>query len=185
MLKSIEKEGFCMGIAGIRGAALGLAVATVLQGCSLLPATRVDSGNPAVVTDTSQPYAKVYFIRPRTERNMGEADNALDIDLNNSHLLSLVKGEYTLVNLKPGKSVVTVNSVTAMYLKATELRKMSRDTEFKFAAGKTYYIVMQMVNGEFRGIYDVAEEVKPMKARRIVKYLRPIGQAKREPIDPV
>lgn len=174
-----------MGIAVRKGAVLSLVLAAGLYGCSLLSATRVDSANPAVVTDADQPHAKVYFIRPRTERNMGEADNALKIDLNKRHLLTLVKGEYTLVNLAPGKVSITVNSLTAMYLKATVLRKMHRTEDFTFEAGKTYYIVMQMVNGEFRGIYDVPMEVEAMKARRIVKYLRAVGRAKGDPINPV
>ena len=175
-----------MGIAARKGAVMGLVMAILagLNGCSLLPATRVDATNPAVVEDTDQPHARVYFIRPRTERNMGEADNALKIDLGNRHLLTLVKGEYTLVNLMPGKVSITVNSLTAMYLKATVLRKMHRTEDFTFEAGKTYYIVMQMVNGEFRGIYDLPMEVKAMKARSIVKYLRPVGRAKDDPINP-
>lgn len=176
-----------MGIASRKGAVLALVMvmAVGLNGCSLLTATRVDSTNPAVVTDADHPHAKVYFIRPRTERNMGEADNALKIDLGNRHLLTLVKGEYTLVNLSPGKASITVHSVTAMYLKATVLRKMHRTRDFTFEAGKTYYIVMQMVNGEFRGIYDLPIQVEAMKARRIVRYLRPVGRAKSDPINPV
>ncbi len=176
-----------MGIAARKGAVLGLVMATLagLNGCSLFSSTRVDASNPAVVQDPDRPHAKVYYIRPRTERKMGEADNALKIDLGNRHLLTLVKGEYTLVNLMPGKVSITVNSLTAMYLKATVLRKMHRTEDFTFEAGKTYYIVMQMVNGEFRGIYDLPVEVEAMKARRIIKYLRAVGQAKSDPINPI
>jgi len=176
-----------MGIAARYGVVLGtlLAVTAALQGCALLPGTRVDAANPQVVRNTDRPHATVYFIRPRTERTMAEADNELTIDLDHQRLLTLVKGEYTLARLKPGKFTLTVTSTTSMYIKTPKLHKIKRSRDFTFAAGKTYYIVMQMVNGEFRGVYNVPVQVEAMKARRIVKYLRAIGTAKDDPINPV
>lgn len=176
-----------MGIAARYGVVLGilLAVAAGLPGCSLLPGTRIDTTNPQVVRNGDRPSAKVYFIRPRTERTMGVADNELTVDLNHQRLLTLVKGEYTVTRLKPGKFTLTVTSTTTMYIKTPTLHKIKRSRVFSFAAGKTYYIVMQMVNGEFRGVYNVPVEVEAMEARRIVKYLRPEGKAKDDPIHPV
>ncbi len=175
-----------MGIAARYGLVLGvfLAVTAGLQSCSLLPGTRVDATNPQLVGTEDQPYAKVYFIRPRTERSMAEADNELTVDLDHQRLLTLVKGEYTLAKLKPGKVTLTVTSTTSMYIKTPTLHRISRSRDFEFAPGKTYYIVMQMVNGEFRGVYNVPVQVEGMKASRIVKYLRPVGKAKHDPINP-
>lgn len=175
-----------MRIEARRGVVLGLALGLMagLQGCAIFTATRVANENPLIVQDAAQPHAKVYFIRPRTERNMGEADNALKIAIDRQPLLTLVKGEYTLINLKPGKFTITVDALTAMYLEPTTLHKISRSKQFTFSANRTYYIVMQMVNGEFRGIFDVPKQVEAMQARRIVKYLRPVGKARRDPINP-
>lgn len=165
--------------------AFALLVPAWITGCAIFPATEVNSAHPAVFQDGDQPHARVYFIRPRTERPMGEADNALTISVNQQPLLTLIKGEYTLVNMKPGPAHITVSTTTAMNLKADRLRQRRHSEEFTFSAHKTYYIVMQMINGEFRGIYHVPEQVAPMRARRIIEHLRPIGAAADEPINPV
>lgn len=170
----------------VQRAALGavLTIAAGLSGCGGIPTTRVEN-HPAVVSAADQPHAKVYFIRPLTERNMGAADNALTIELDRQPLLTLVKGQYTLVDLKPGSYTVTVDSIGAMFLEPTTLRRMKRSAPFTFDAGHTYYIVMQMINDEFRGVVDYPIGVKTMKARRIVRHLRPVGAAAHDPIKPV
>ena len=171
----------------VQGAAAlgaGLALATGLTGCGGIPTTHVDQ-HPAVVSAADRPHAKVYFIRPLTERNMGVADNAITIELDRKPLLTLVKGQYTLVDLKPGHYKVTVDSLTAMFLEPTTLRRMKRSAYSSFYSGGTYYIVMQMVNGKFRGVVDIPMSVATMKASRIVRHLRPFGASARGPVDPV
>ena len=149
-----------------------------LLGCA---STQIQSGNPLIQTNASAPHARVYFIRPGTERYMGVADNVVDIELDQRPLLKLVKGEYVLVDLKPGVVTATVKSMTS-WGPQSKIKEMSRSRDFTFDEGETYFIVISPVDGEFRGVFFLPKSVDFLTAREISKRLRAVGKAKKEPI---
>ena len=101
--------------------------------------TQVNTDNRLVSKEGETEYCAVYFLRPLTERAMGFSDNALTIDLDGSKLLTLEKGDYTLVYMRPRvRTTMTVENRTEVgpyWL----TKKMTKDYEFGFAAGETYF----------------------------------------------
>ena len=156
----------------------GLAGLMGLAGCA---STQIQAGHPLIQTNPSAPHASVYFMRPWTERTMGVADNAVDIELDQRPLLKLVKGEYVLVNLKPGPVTTTIKSIT-VWGPESKIKEMSKSRNFTFDEGETYFIVISPVDGEFRGIFFLPKAVDFLTAKKISKRLRPVGKARSEPI---
>jgi hypothetical protein len=112
---------------------------------------------------------------------MGVADNVIDIELDQKHLMKLAKGQYVLVDLKPGKVTMTVRSMTA-WGPYSRIKEMSRSRAFTFDEGETYFIVIRPVDGEFRGIYFVPRPVDFITARELSKHLKAVGRAGDIPI---
>lgn len=153
-----------------------------LGGCAIWNGTEVDTANRLVSTAGKEPYCSVYFLRPLTERAMGFSDNALTIDLDGSKLLSLEKGDYTLVYMHPRvRTTMTLVNETEVG-PHWQPKKMTKDYEFSFAAGETYFIVLEPVDGEFRGVYFTARNVDLFKAKQLAHNLRPAGEARKAPI---
>jgi len=74
---------------------------TAMTGCA---GTQIKSDNSLVQTNPNAPFARVYFLRPRTERTMGVADNVINIELDRQPLLTLtrpVDGEFRGVFFVP------------------------------------------------------------------------------------
>jgi hypothetical protein len=151
---------------------------TAVTGCA---STEVKSGNPLVQTDPEAPCARVYFLRPRTERSMGVADNVINIELDQRPLLTLAKGDYVYVNLKPGEVMTTIKSMTSWGPQG-EVKEMAKGRSFNFVDGETYFIVIRPVDGEFRGVFFVPGEVDLFTAKEIAKRLRAVGDASKQPI---
>ncbi|HEY4732556.1 MAG TPA: hypothetical protein VIH66_04845 [Gammaproteobacteria bacterium] len=149
-----------------------------LAGCAR---TQVQTHHFLVQANTSAPHAKVYFLRPGTERAMGIADNAVKVELDRRPLITLVKGEYVLVDLKPGPVELTIKSLTN-WGPHSMVKEMSGSHDFNFAEGGTYFIVISPVDGEFRGVFFQPEEADLFKAKEISKHLRPVGKARKAPI---
>jgi hypothetical protein len=149
-----------------------------LTGCA---STQIQSDNPLLQANASAPHARVYFIRPVTERSMGVADNVVNIELDQRPFLKLVKGEYVLVDLKPGQVTTTIKSTTS-WGPQSKVKEMSRSREFTFDDGKIYFIVISPVDGEFRGVFFLPESVDFLTAKEISKHLRAVGKAKKNPI---
>ena len=145
--------------------------------------TDVNTANPLISAGGEKQFCTVYFLRPLTERAMGFSDNALTVDLNGSKLLSLEKGDYSLVYLRPRvRTTMTVENETEVgpyWL----TKKMAKDYEFGFRAGETYFIVLEPVDGEFRGVYFTARNVDLFTAKQLAHNLRPAGEARKAPID--
>lgn len=144
--------------------------------------TKVNTANRLISAAGEKQFCTVYFLRPLTERAMGFSDNALTIDLDGSKLLTLEKGDYTLVYLRPRvRATMTVQNVTEVgpyWL----TKKMTKDYDFGFTAGETYFIVLQPVDGEFRGVYFTAKNVDLFTAKQLAQNLRPAGAARKTPI---
>jgi len=176
--------------AGRGVAALWLVVAFALTGCAGSPiqlsfgnstmGTYVESDH-SLIQKGSGNYAAVYFLRPQTERYMGATDNRLTIELDKEPLLKLVKSEYTLVHLKPGAMDVTIKSLTIAG-PFREFKKMKRTKRFEFAAGSTYYISVEPVDGEFRGAYFLPHMIDRTAAKEKSRDMRASGLAKKSPL---
>lgn len=145
--------------------------------------TKVNTANSFVSAAGEKQFCTVYFLRPLTERPMGFPDNALTIDIDGSKLLTLAKGDYTLVYMRPRVSAtLTLENQTAVgpfWL----VKKMAKKYNFGFRAGQTYFIVLTPVDGEFRGVYFTAKNVDLFTAKQLTRNLRPAGEARKAPID--
>ena len=144
--------------------------------------TEVNTGHRLISVTGETLYSTVYFLRPRTERAMGFSDNALTIDLDGSKLLTLEKGDYTLVYMRPRvRTTMTLENETEVG-PFWRTKKMAKNYEFGFTAGETYFIVLEPVDGEFRGVYFTAKNVDLFTAKQLAHNLRPAGQARKAPI---
>ena len=144
--------------------------------------TEVNTANRLVSAAGEEQFCTVYFLRPLTERAMGFSDNALTIELDGSKLLSLEKGDYALVYMRPRvRTTMTVENETEVgpyWLP----KKMTKNYEFGFTAGEAYFIVLEPVDGEFRGVYFTARNVDLYTAKQLTRNLRPAGDARKAPI---
>lgn len=153
-----------------RWAAVAL-LAVVLAGCSM---TKVHREHSLVQAAAGGGGARVYFLRPETERRMGFPDNPVQLGLNDEPLMELARGEYTVVSLVPREYTLTVSNQTEAG-SYWEVKTLSRNYSFEFSAGSTYFIVLRVVDGEFRGVHFVAEAVDIADAQRLASRLRAVS----------
>ncbi len=157
---------------------LALLLLVTLSACSV---TQVHKKHSLIQADLSLPHATVYFIRPQTEHPLGLADNSLGVEIDNEKLISLVKGEYAMVRLTPRDVSVTLRNLTQTRGR-WEVEEMARNRSFSFKSGETYFVVADMINGEFRGVRYVPKGVNQLEAKKISRHLRPSGQARKAKI---
>ncbi|MGD8558412.1 MAG: hypothetical protein PVF34_01640 [Gammaproteobacteria bacterium] len=160
-----------------------LLVLTVLglTACS----SAVNVKHPYVMADAGNDHvARVYFIRPKPFKYKGIADNKISVEYQNEKLLGINEGQYKLVKLKPSEGEVTTRSKTRFTNKEAPI-DVSRSRKYRFIAGKTYFIALERVNEEFRGIFYDPAPVTYEQALQMAETLRPIGQATQEPIDEI
>jgi len=153
----------------------------LLTACST---TKTNSRHPLIQPTSSaatSEYAKVYFIRPNTEHMQGFPDNPLKVFLNDTLLLELGKGEYTLIYLKPGKGTLTLENLTQIRGR-WEVEPMRRTRNFDFHSDQTYFLVTRPIDGEFRGVHFMPELVPQTEAQTISQHLRATGQASQHPL---
>jgi hypothetical protein len=171
----------------LAGLIAALTLAVGLSGCA---GTRVERSHPLLSSDAES--ARVYFIRPFTERYMGFADNAIEVEADRIDLLRLAKGEYTLVRVRPGTVYLMARSLTAWgpnearlntNTRAHKIKEMTHSQPFTFDAGQTYFVVFTPVDGEFRGVYYDMKAVDLGRARELSAHLRVVGEARAAPID--
>ena len=153
-----------------------LMLAALLAGCA---GTRVDGSHPLLTRQADA--AKVYFIRPYTERYMGFADNAITVEADRVRLMRLAKGEYTMARIAPGQVFLTVHSDTT-WGNSHFIREMARSQRFEFAPGRTYFVVFRPFDGEFRGVHFEMVDVDLARAKELSRHLRVVGAARSEPI---
>jgi len=155
------------------GLIMALLTSLLLSGCW----TTIKGSHPLLQSDLSSPHAIVYFIRPRSERFMGMADNRVTVSLDKQALVELVKGEYTLAQILPGQTWISIENMTT-FGPAHRTKIESRSRSFTFAAGKTYYIAINPVDGEFRGVYFLPKAIDFSQAQKISRNLRAVGPAR-------
>ena len=114
----------------------------------------------------------------------GVADSQITVDINGEPLLKIDEGAYTMLKIKPTKASVTTHSRTLFTTKFEPI-KVSRTREYNFIAGKTYFINLERINEEFRGIYYDPAPVTLAVAQKLTSTLRAVGKARSEPIDEI
>ena len=153
----------------------------LVAGCG----SKVNVKHSQIATDAEDAHiAKVYFIRPMPLKYKGVADNKLRVDFNKEKLLTINEGQYTLVRLKPSKGKISTHSRTK-FIGSPDPIDVSRDREYRFIAGKTYFILLQRVDEEFRGIFYDPAPITFADAKRISRPLYAVGDASDEPIDEI
>lgn len=159
---------------------VSLTVAAAVSGCT---ASRLDARHPLISDASDGAAARIYFIRPRTERYLGVADNTFAVEVDRAHLLDLAKGEYALVYMTPGTVFITARSHTS-WGPAHDIKEMTSTREFIFDAGQTYFVTFSAVDGEFRGVFFNPEGINLDQARQLASNLRPAGSSARNaPLD--
>ena len=154
----------------------------MLAGCANLSGTKVNTAHHLISREGENAFATVYFLRPGTERPMGFADNALTVELDGRELLTIAKGEYTLIYMRPRvRTTLTLENLTQKG-RSWRTQKMDTSYEFAFAAGQTYFILLEPEDGEFRGVRFMAKNVDLFHAKEAADKLRAVGVAKSAPI---
>lgn len=160
---------------------LFLLVVLVLASCS----SAKNIKNSYVDNESEDQYvAKVYFIRTMPVKFKGVADSQITVDINGEPVLKIDEGAYTMLKIKPAKASVTTHSRTLFTTKFEPI-KVSRTREYNFIAGKTYFINLERINEEFRGIYYDPAPVTLAVAQKLTETLRAVGKARSEPIDEI
>jgi hypothetical protein len=153
----------------------------VLVSCSSAKTVK----NSFIDNDSEDQYvAKVYFIRTMPVKYKGVADSRITVDINGEPLLKIDEGAYTLLKIKPAKASITTHSRTLFTTKYEPI-KVTRTREYNFIAGKTYFINLERVNEEFRGIFYDPSPVTLDVAKKLTERLRAVGNARSEPIDEI
>ena len=167
------------------GSALGTAfLAGALAACGT---TAVTSSHPRLASAGDANAAKVYFLRPDVGY-FGLDGLAASILLDNKGLLSLAKGEYALVYLKPPGGTVTVETLTVRSEFGKNVgRKVRESDHFDIVAGKTYYVALCKSWRHPRGATSAESYVfpAPIAGRYAIEgasALNPSGDASREPL---
>lgn len=140
----------------------------VLSSCA---ATSINKNHDLYVTDPDLAAANLYFIRPFTYRDRGLADNPVHIEINGKELLSLGKGEYTFIRVKPVKVSLITRSLT-QFTNGIDPIEITRTSEIELLPGQTYYLHVRQVNEEFRGVYYLVEQVDLQQAKQLAEGLR-------------
>lgn len=159
-------------------ACTALVVASI-TGCA--GSTSVQSTHPLIATGAVVERAKVYFIRPDLGFR-GVMDMSLTISFEGAELLTLAKGQYTLIPLASGSADMKVESYTVVGPSNT-MTPVSTTTQLTFSPGGTYYLVFELIpRGGLEGSVFVPNEVSRDRALDTVRGLRPVGMAIDDPI---
>ncbi len=152
-------------------------VTLALSGCST---SKIFDSHP-LLAESGGGAAKVYFIRSQTERRMGISDNALIVDFNGEQAVSLEKGEYVALSLVPRDYIITLKNRTEAGPR-WDVKWMSKKYQFDFDVDKTYYIEVKSIDGEFRGIFFVANDLARYEAEQLAQLqnLRAAGALARQ-----
>jgi hypothetical protein len=101
-------------------------------------------------------------------KTKGAANAPVRIEFQGQPLLTQDEGNYTLLYLKPSKGLVKIFSKTAFTNRRLPV-DVWRDREYKFIAGKTYFIYVHQLNEEFRGVFYEPEPVSLRVAKQLIE----------------
>src|SRR3569832_160218 len=165
--------------------------ALAMTGCST---TRVESNHHLVSAASEAQFATVYFLRPGTERAAGFSDNTLTVEVDGSKLLTIDKGEYTLEYMRPRvHTTVTLENLTEVgpTISAATMsdydvhnwiqrgtwpkKTLSKKYDFEFAAGKTYFLLLEPVDGEVRGVFFPLRSLDALPQKLAPPHIRPMA----------
>ena len=151
----------------------------ILGGCA--GTTAVQSTHPLLARQGATDSARVYIIRPDPGFR-GVMDMPVTISLGGSELLTLAKGQYTLMHLTATTADLKAESHTVVGTTNT-MTKVSSNTLMTFSAGATHYLVFELVpRGGLAGSAYLPRPVSREGALEAVQGLTPVGVAAAEPI---
>ena len=160
---------------------LSLFLTIILSGCGV----SVYKQHPALQLSDDIVPANVYFIRPSPLKRKGIADNKISINYDGQRLLKIAADSYTLLKIKPGKGEITTNSKTFFTNQRVPIN-VSRSRLYTFVSGGTYFIYLNRINEEFRGIFYDPQPVDLATAKSLVQFLHASGSlTRKEPIDAI
>lgn len=152
-------------------------VGVLLTGITLLLAalaacTTVNTKHPQlmpadITAEQKAQLAAVYFIRPQAYKTKGISDQAVRISFQNQTLLTQDEASYTLLYMKPSKGILKVHSKTK-FINADVPVDVWRSRQYKFIAGKTYFIYVRQIDEEFRGVFYEPEPVTLEQAKELI-----------------
>ena len=155
-----------------------LAVALV-SGCT--GSTSMRPAHPLLASGGAVETAKVYFIRADPGFR-GVMDMPVTVSLGGAELLSLAKGQYTLIPLKSGATALKIDSYTVVGHTNT-MTLVSTTTQVSFSPQTTHYFVFELVpRGILQGSVFLPHEASRERALYVVRGLTPVGMAVDEPI---
>jgi len=152
-------------------AILGLAALLLASGCAT-----VNTRHPALAEEAGPKVASVYFIRPQPLFSDDFADAPVTIEFQGKKLLKLSERTYTLVYLKPSRGELKIYNNT-YFTNRPSSQRVWKEREYRFVAGRTYFIHVKQLNEEFRGIFYEPELVGLEEAKKLARHLYRIGPA--------
>lgn len=159
-------------------ACVPLVVASV-AGCG--GSTSVHPTHPLIAAGGAVERTKVYFIRPDPGFR-GVMDMPVTISLGGAELLTLAKGQYTLIPLASGSAEMKVESYTVAG-PSNRMTPVSTTTQLTFSPRGTQYLVFELVpRGWLAGSVFLPHQVSRDRALDTVRGLTPVGMAIDEPI---
>jgi len=154
---------------------------TIVAAAGCAGTTSLKENHPFIASDSDKETAKVYFIRPDPGFS-GIMDRPVTISLGGSELLSLAKGQYTLLNLKPGNAEIKVDAHTVVGPTNT-MTPVSTTAQLDIPPESTLYLVFELVSrGPLNGSAFVPFSVSRDRALEAIQGLNPIGMAINEPV---
>ena len=158
--------------------------------------TVIQPNHPLIAREGATETAKVYFIRPYPGQG-GVTDMPISISLAGAELLTLAKGQYTLIQLAAGTTELKADSYTIVGSRdnvgkvGPNVVKVSSNTQLSFSAGETHYLVFEPVLRPIivfpptpfpPGFEFLPRLVSRDRALYDVQRLTPVGAAVAEPI---
>lgn len=166
----------------------------VMGGLLLSACASVNIKHPQLVTGEMSAEAKaqlasVYFIRPQAYKTKGVADQPVRITYQKKTVLTQPEGNYTLLYIKPSQGLVKIHSRT-LFTNQSSPVDVWRSREYKFIAGKTYFVHVRQIDEEFRGVFYEPQPVSLKQAKQLIVpgqgrfgNTRASGAASNAPID--
>jgi hypothetical protein len=111
--------------------------------------------------------ASVYFIRPQVYKTKDISDGPVRITFQGETLLEQNEGSYSLLHIKPSKGALKIYSMTK-FTDKLEAVQVWRERQYKFIAGKTYFVYVRQINEEFRGVFYEPQPVSLREAKRLI-----------------